>query len=104
MRHPHAAADHHIVSYDLAAIFDRDKTKIVREHIDIVVRWQRHSDLEFSRHVGAAIDRLVLFLAARNLLSIDPDLMPSAALRQQMRSDRLRQSGHLGMGAALPRI
>ena len=53
--HPHAAADHHVVADDSAALHDRDEAEVVREHIDIVVRRQRDGDLEFARQIGAAV-------------------------------------------------
>ncbi len=104
MRHAHAAADHHVVADDAAGLLDRDEAQVVREHVDVVVRRQCDGDLELPRHIGAAVDRFVFLLAARELFAVDPDLVPGAALRQQMRPDRLRQPRHLGMRAALPRI
>ncbi len=87
MGHPHAAADDHIVADDLAALLDRDETEIVRENIDIVMRRQRNGDLELARHVGAAVDRLVFLDPPGDLLLLQPDFMPGAAVRQQMRGD-----------------
>jgi hypothetical protein len=104
VRHAHAAADHDVVADDAIAFLDGDEAEIVGEHIDIVVRRQCHGDLEFARHVGAAVDRFVFLLLARVPFPIDPDLVPGAAFRQQMRSDRLGQLRHLGVRAALPGI
>ncbi len=87
MGHPHAAADHHVVADDSTALHDRDEAEIMGEHIDIVVRRQRDGDLEFARQVGAAEDRFVLDLAAGDLFLIQPDLVPGAGARQQMRRD-----------------
>ena len=104
VRHAHAAADHDVVADDAAAFLDGDEPEIVREHVDVVVRRQRDRDLELARHVGAAVDRLVFRLATGDLLAVDPDLVPGAAFRQQVRADRLRQPRHLGMRPALPWI
>ena len=102
MGHPHAAADDHVVADDPPVLFDRNEAEIVGEHVHVVVRRQCNGDLEFARHVGAAVDRFVFLLAAGQLFAVDPDLVPGAASRQQMRADRLRKSGNLAHVPGLP--
>ena len=71
----------------VAALHDRDEAQIMGEYIDIVVRRQRDGDLELTRQIGAAEDRLVFLHTAGDLLLVDPDLVPRSAMRQQMVRD-----------------
>ena len=75
---------------------DRDEAQIVREDVDVVVGRDGDDRLELSRQVGLAVDRLVLGLAADDLLALEPDLAVGARLRQEMVADRARQLQRLG--------
>ncbi len=104
MGHPHAAANHNVVTDNSIALHDSDKAEIMGENIDIVVRRQSNGDLEFARQVGAAEDRFILDLAAGHLLLIQPDLVPGSGARQQMAGDVARQVADGGVEVATPGV
>ena len=102
--HPHAAANHDVVTDDSIALHDRDKAEIMGENIDIVMRRQCDGDLEFARQVGTAENRFILDLATGNLFLIQPDLVPSSGARQQMARDVACQVADRGVEVATPGI
>ena len=59
--------------------------------VDIVVGRDRDHRLELSRQVGLAVDRLAFGLAARDLLTLEPDHPVGARSRQEVVADRARQ-------------
>ena len=72
MGHAHAATGGNVPAVDLAGVVDNgDEAKIVGEHVD-VVRWRhRHRNLELSRQIGPAVDRLDnLVLASGDTLAV----------------------------------
>src|SRR5205807_6205928 len=75
--HAHAAADRHVEASDLAFLVeDGDVAEVVGEPVDVVRRRHGDHDLEFSRLVGRAVDRLDdgVVLAAGVLLAVEPNL------------------------------
>jgi hypothetical protein len=79
-----------------------DETEIVGEDIDIVRRRDRDGNLELSRQIGLAIDRLHdLGLAAGDPGAIEPNLAIRAGARRQVIGQRTGQFQRGGMRARL---
>ncbi|MCW0450427.1 hypothetical protein NB706_003261 [Xanthomonas sacchari] len=81
----HAAAEADVVAGQRAVGAEHaDEAQIVGEHVHVVDRGQRETDLELARQVGVAVDRLVLLAAAGDLLLVQPDLVVGAGVGQQV--------------------
>ena len=91
MGHAHAAADRDIVAGYLALLDDGDVTKVMCEDIDIVRRRNGNNRLELARQVNGAVNRLIFFFRRLRLvldqLTVEPDFMIGAGVRQQMLAD-----------------
>ncbi len=87
VRHAHAATDGDVPADQLALLVgDGDIAQVVRVDVDVVRR--RHGDdgLELTREVVDAVDRLLVLLGRStlvdHLLTVEPDLVIGAGLRQ----------------------
>ena len=105
MRHAHAAADRDIPARDVAGrVDDGDEAEIVGERVDVVRGRDRDDDFEFARQVSLAVDRLDhIFLAAGDLLAVEPDFTVGRRLRRQALGNGTRQRQCAGMRARLLR-
>ena len=104
MGRTHATAHRDIESKQLALLDNRDEGQAVGINVDIV-RWRhRDGDLELPRQVSLAIDRLDLFLARFDFLTIEPDLVIRARLRGEMVRNPLRDLEHLGVNLGKVRV
>ncbi|GJD69836.1 hypothetical protein MMMDOFMJ_2774 [Methylobacterium gnaphalii] len=105
MGHAHAPADGDVPTRELVLLVeDGDEAKVVREDVDLVGRRHRDDDLELTRQVGLAVDRLELLLSADDLLAVEPDLAPGIGLWQKGVGDGLAELVGRLVGANLRRI
>ena len=94
MRHAHAAADGHVPADELAVFDDGDEAAVMREDVNVVVRRHREDELEFARQIARTVNRLAFRrrgLLSDDLLSVQPDLVIGAGLRQHVSARPLRE-------------
>jgi hypothetical protein len=86
----HTTANRHVVTDDLVVLHDSDEADVVGEHVDGIVRGNRHGNLELSREVVRAVERLkVLDCIATDLLLVEPDLVVGRGRWEQVLRDCL---------------
>ena len=85
----HAAADSHIISDQLARFDDGNEGKAVCINVDVVGWRHSHRDLELTRQVGFAVDRLEILFGRFDLFAVEPDLVISTGLWREMRRNIL---------------
>ena len=115
MRHPHAAADQHVVADDLLSFHLRHETQILAIDVDTVVFRQRQPRLELPWEVRLAVDRfdrvavvgpqgwrMARQFAILDWFTIEPDFMVRCRTRSQVVGQSLRCRLELSAKAVLP--
>lgn len=101
----HTTTNTNVVTNDLVVLNNGNETNVVGEDVNGVVRRDGDGDLEFTREVVRAVERLAVRVerldsVTRDLLLVKPDFVVSVGSRKEMLRDGLRElvDGSVGLG------
>lgn len=90
----HTTTNTNVVTNDLVVLNNGNETNVVGEDVNGVVRRDGDGDLEFTREVVRAVERLAVRVerldsVTRDLLLVKPDFVVSVGSRKEMLRDGL---------------
>lgn len=90
----HTTTNTNVVTNDLVVLNNGNETNVVGEDVNGVVRRDGDGDLEFTREVVRAVERLAVSVerldsVTRDLLLVKPDFVVSVGSRKEMLRDGL---------------